>query len=84
MNEPGHFKIHAIVGRARRLGFILAMAGFALAVAGKRNPDMPTLKWVALGVILVGVTLLLAAITHRMAFQKLDLLAEEEKRRDAE
>lgn len=78
------YQLHAIVGRARRLGFVLAVAGAALAVAGKRNPDLPALKWVALAVIIVAVTLLLAAITHRMLFQKLDLLADEPAHNDRE
>lgn len=82
MNAEGERKLHAIVGRARRAGFALAIAGAGLAVAGKRNPDMPALKWIALTVIIVAVTLLLAAITHRMVFQKLDLLADDAEHRD--
>ncbi|WP_147417673.1 hypothetical protein [Sphingomonas cavernae] len=77
MSAQGDRKLHAIVGRARRLGFVLAVAGAALAIAGKRMPDTPALKWIALIVIVLAVTLLLAAITHRMVFQKLDLLADE-------
>lgn len=75
-------RLHAIVGRARRLGFVLAIAGAVIAIAGKRMPDTPALKWIALILIVVAVTLLLAAITHRMAFQKLDMLADEADRRD--
>lgn len=74
--------LHAIVGRARRLGFVLALAGAGFAIAGKRNPDMPVLKWVALVFLLLGVTLLLAAITHRMLFQKLDMMADQPPRDD--
>lgn len=69
-------QLHAIVGRARRVGYLLAVTGAGLAIAGKRMPDTPALKWIALVLIVLAVTLLLAAITHRALFRKIDLLAE--------
>ena len=75
---PQDMTIHAIVGRARRLGLILLLAGAALALAAKRQPDMPYLKWIALFVLLIGATLMLAAITHRMLFRKIEIVASRE------
>lgn len=72
-------QLHPIVARARRLGLILLLAGAAFALAARRQPDMPYLKWVALIVILPGAALLLAAITHRMLFRKFEIIASRQQ-----
>lgn len=77
--RPQDIALHAIVKRARRLGFILMLAGAALALAAKRQPDMPYLKWIALAIILPGAALLLAAITHRMLVRKIAIVADREQ-----
>jgi len=69
-------KIHAIVGRARMIGYALAVTAAGSGIAARRNPDQTSLKLIALGLGICAATLLLAAITHRALFRRIDEASE--------
>lgn len=65
--------IHAFVGRARLFGYVLAAIALGFGVAARRAPENKMLVFGALVFGILGATLLLAAITHRALFRRIDI-----------